>query len=77
MPFHSADVTAEASGTDGFLSWAYPDRRDGTVVVGSANMSAPSDTASMVKAWIAPTTCAGRPSAGPRRRTPTRPISRR
>jgi hypothetical protein len=52
MPFHSADVTAESLGSEGFLSWAYLDRRDGTVV-GSANMSAPSDTASMVKAWIA------------------------
>jgi hypothetical protein len=52
MPFHSADITAEGLGTDGFLSWAYLDRRDGTVV-GSANMAATSDTASMVKAWIA------------------------
>jgi hypothetical protein len=51
MPFHSAQITPESLGTEGFLSWALLDRRDGTVV-GSENMSAASDTASMIKAWI-------------------------
>jgi hypothetical protein len=36
----------------GFLSWALLDRRTGQIS-GSANLSAPSDTMSMVKAWIA------------------------
>jgi hypothetical protein len=52
MPFHSAEVSAESLGTSGFLSWAYLDRRDGTIV-GSANMTATSDSAAMIKAWIA------------------------
>ena len=51
MPFHFAEITAESLGTDGFLSWAYLDRRDGTIV-GSENMSAPTDTASMIRAWL-------------------------
>jgi len=38
--------------TDGFLSWALLDRRTGKIT-GSANMAAPSDTMSMVKAWLA------------------------
>ncbi|MFC0533565.1 serine hydrolase [Phytohabitans kaempferiae] len=36
----------------GFLSWALLDRRTGRIS-GSANLGAPSDTMSMVKAWIA------------------------
>jgi hypothetical protein len=36
----------------GFLSWALLDRRTGRIS-GSANRTAPSDTMSMVKAWIA------------------------
>jgi hypothetical protein len=51
MPFHFAEITPESLGTEGFLSWAYLDRRDGAIV-GSGNMSAPTDTASMVKAWL-------------------------
>jgi hypothetical protein len=51
MPFHFAEISPESLGTEGFLSWAYLDRRDGTIV-GSSNMSAPTDTASMIKAWI-------------------------
>ena len=51
MPFRSAAITPESLGTEGFLSWAYLDRRDGTIV-GSENMSAPADTASMIKAWL-------------------------
>jgi hypothetical protein len=52
MPFHSANVTAATVGTEGFLSWAYLDRSTGEIV-GSANMADPTDTASMIKAWIA------------------------
>ena len=37
---------------DGFLSWALLDRRTGRIT-GSANFAAPSDTMSMVKAWLA------------------------
>ncbi len=51
MPFHSAQITPESLGTEGFLSWAYLDRRDGTIV-GSENMSAATDTASMIRAWL-------------------------
>ncbi len=51
MPFHSADITPESLGTEGLLSWAYLDRRDGTIV-GSENMSAPTETASMLGAWL-------------------------
>jgi hypothetical protein len=36
----------------GFLSWALLDRRTGRIS-GSANLTAPSDTMSMVKSWIA------------------------
>jgi hypothetical protein len=36
----------------GFLSWALLDRATGTIN-GSANLTAPSDTMSMIKAWIA------------------------
>ncbi|MDQ7906643.1 serine hydrolase [Phytohabitans sp. ZYX-F-186] len=36
----------------GFLSWALLDRRSGSIS-GSGNLTAPSDTMSMVKAWIA------------------------
>jgi hypothetical protein len=42
-------VTAES---DGFLSWALLDRRTGRIT-GSANFGAPSDTMSMIKAWLA------------------------
>ncbi|MEV0728810.1 serine hydrolase [Polymorphospora sp. NPDC050346] len=37
---------------EGFLSWAFLDRRSGRIT-GSANHTAPSDTMSMVKAWLA------------------------
>jgi hypothetical protein len=36
----------------GFLSWALLDRRTGWLI-GSGNVSAPSDTMSMIKAWLA------------------------
>jgi hypothetical protein len=51
MPFRFAEITPEILGTEGFLSWAYLDRRDGTIV-GSGNMSEPTDTASMIVAWF-------------------------
>jgi hypothetical protein len=51
MPFHFAEITPESLGTEGFLSWAYLDLRDGTIV-GSTNMSEPTDTESMIKAWF-------------------------
>ncbi len=52
MPLHDADVTATSVGTQGFLSWAFMDRRDGTVT-GAPNMSNTSDSASMIKVWLA------------------------
>jgi hypothetical protein len=52
MPLHDADVTATSVGTEGFLSWAFMDRRDGTVT-GAPNMSNTSDSASMIKVWLA------------------------
>jgi len=52
LPFRSADVTAAGMNTTGFLSWALMDRRTGEIV-GSANMNASSETASMIKAWLA------------------------
>lgn len=45
-------VGAVTARTDGFLSWAFLDRRTGRIT-GSANFGAPSDTMSMVKAWLA------------------------
>jgi hypothetical protein len=52
MPFHAADITATSLNTLGFLSWAYLDRRDGSVT-GAPNMSNTTDSASMIKAWLA------------------------
>ncbi len=52
LPFRSAEVTAAAVNTKGFLSWALMDRRTGEIV-GSANMMESSETASMIKAWLA------------------------
>jgi hypothetical protein len=52
MPFHEADITATSLNTVGFLSWAYLDRRDGSVT-GAPNMSNTTDSASMIKAWMA------------------------
>ncbi|MDG4822518.1 serine hydrolase [Asanoa sp. WMMD1127] len=37
---------------EGFLSWAFLDRQSGRIT-GSPNMTEPSDTMSMVKAWLA------------------------
>ncbi len=51
MPFHDAAFTAADLGTDGFLSWAYQDLRDGTVV-GSENMAETTDATSMIVTWI-------------------------
>jgi hypothetical protein len=52
LPFRAANVTVDSVSTQGFLSWALLDRRSGEIV-GSANMTATTDTASMVKAWLA------------------------
>ena len=52
LPFRSAEVTAAGVGTEGFLSWALLDQRTGEIV-GSANMTKPTTTMSMIKAWIA------------------------
>lgn len=51
MPFHPAEITATSLTTSGFLSWAYLDRRDGTVT-GAPNMTNTTDSASMIKAWL-------------------------
>jgi hypothetical protein len=51
MPFHDALITPADVGTDGFLSWAYQDLRDGTVV-GSDNMGETTQSASMLAAWF-------------------------
>ncbi|MEV4536986.1 serine hydrolase [Asanoa sp. NPDC049518] len=45
-------VGAVTAQVDGFLSWALLDRRSGRIT-GSSNMAEPSDTMSMVKAWLA------------------------
>ncbi|HEX6871743.1 MAG TPA: hypothetical protein VF163_11650 [Micromonosporaceae bacterium] len=52
LPFRSAPVTITSVDTKGFLSWALLDRRSGEIV-GSANLTATSTTASMIKAWLA------------------------
>ncbi|MBX6358311.1 MAG: hypothetical protein IRZ05_20980, partial [Micromonosporaceae bacterium] len=51
MPLHSADVTAAGLGLEGFLSWAYEDVRDGTVV-GSANLAEPTEAGPLLTAWF-------------------------
>jgi hypothetical protein len=51
MPFQSTEITVEALGTQGFLSWAYQDLRDGTVA-GSANMAETTQTGPMIVAWF-------------------------
>ena len=52
LPFRAADVTVQSVSTQGFLSWALLDRRSGEIV-GSSNMAATTDTASMIKGWLA------------------------
>ncbi|GAA2520443.1 hypothetical protein [Pilimelia columellifera] len=47
-PFSPGPVSVRSQG---FLSWAFLDRQTGRVT-GSANVAAPSDTMSMVKAWL-------------------------
>jgi hypothetical protein len=51
MPFHEAVFSPADLGTDGFLSWAYQDLRNGSVV-GSANLAETTDATSMLAAWI-------------------------
>jgi hypothetical protein len=51
MPFHPAEFTTADLATEGFLSWAYQDLRDGTVV-GSSNMTETSDAGPMITAWF-------------------------
>jgi hypothetical protein len=46
---HAGPVSVQA---DGFFSWALLDRRTNTLT-GSANLAETTDTASMIKAWIA------------------------
>jgi hypothetical protein len=52
VPFRNADVTPGSVSTEGFLSWALLDRRTGEIV-GSENMYQTTDTASMIKPWLA------------------------
>jgi hypothetical protein len=52
LPLRSAPVTAASVQTKGFYSWAFLDRRTGEIT-GSANLTATSTTASMIKAWLA------------------------
>jgi hypothetical protein len=52
LPFRAADITPDAVGTTGFLSWALMDMRSGEIV-GSDNMKATTTTMSMIKAWVA------------------------
>jgi hypothetical protein len=52
MPFHPADISATSLDTVGFLSWAYLDRRNDSIT-GAANMMNTTDSASMIKAWMA------------------------
>ncbi|MEJ3743349.1 serine hydrolase [Actinomycetes bacterium KLBMP 9797] len=49
VALHTGPVYVDSAG---FLSWALLDRRSGRIS-GSANRTAPSDTMSMVKSWIA------------------------
>jgi hypothetical protein len=51
MPFHPAEFTTADLATEGFLSWAYQDLRDGTVV-GSSNMAETTDVGPMITAWF-------------------------
>jgi hypothetical protein len=50
-PFQSSEITVESLGTQGFLSWAYQDLNDGTVV-GSANLAETTETGPMIIAWF-------------------------
>jgi hypothetical protein len=52
LPLHPVEITAAAVGTSGFLSWALLDRRTNEIV-GSTNLQELSDTASMIKIWLA------------------------
>jgi hypothetical protein len=52
LPLRMANITVDSVKTTGFLSWAVLDRRTGEIF-GSSNMDATSDTASMIKAWMA------------------------
>jgi len=51
MPLQSADISAASLGIEGFLSWAYEDVRDGTVV-GSANLTEPTEAGPLLTAWF-------------------------
>jgi hypothetical protein len=52
LPLRAAKITLDSVQTTGFLSWAVLDRRSGQIF-GSSNMDATSDTASLIKAWMA------------------------
>jgi hypothetical protein len=52
LPLRAANITLDSVQTAGFLSWAVLDRRTGEIF-GSSNMDAISDTASLIKAWMA------------------------
>jgi len=51
MPLQSTEITAATLGVEGFLSWAYEDVRDGTVV-GSANLAEPTEAGGLLTAWF-------------------------
>jgi hypothetical protein len=52
LPLRMANITVDSVKTTGFLSWAVLDRRTGEIF-GSSNMDKTSDTASLIKAWMA------------------------
>src|SRR5262249_42774408 len=52
LPLHAANITIDSVQTTGFLSWAVLDRRTGEIF-GSSNMDVTSDTASLIKVWMA------------------------
>lgn len=51
MPLQSTEITADSLGVAGFLSWAYEDVRNGTVV-GSANFREPTEAGPLLTAWF-------------------------
>jgi len=52
LPLRPVDIPLASVSATGFLSWSIMDRRTGEIV-GSTNMDQTSETASMVKAWLA------------------------
>jgi hypothetical protein len=51
MPLRSTEITAAGLGIEGFLSWAYEDIREGTVV-GSANRTETTEAGPLLTAWF-------------------------